>query len=197
MAAESSEFSLEEAQAVGIHIGIDWATAPFTAEDFRAGMTVELEHGARDLSTDVTHDDPLLTGKIALAHLNEFPDYYQRLRQMELAAEAAQRALHLDDSPSGLDQPSVTPITEHDEKRIEDAQRGDDKEKVKWTGIENRQELSQRLRDLADDIERGRLHLGDAATEVPDRLGVKLELEAKEHRREVEFEVEISWSMEA
>jgi hypothetical protein len=46
-------------------------------------MDVELEHGHRDPRTDVTHDDPLTTGKIALAHLNEFPDYYTRLRRME------------------------------------------------------------------------------------------------------------------
>jgi len=51
-------------------------------------MDVELEHGRRDPRTDVTNDDPVVTGKIALAHLNEFPDYYTRLGQME---EEAQR----------------------------------------------------------------------------------------------------------
>lgn len=48
---------------------------------------VELEHGLHDPATDVTHDDPLVTGKIASAHLNEFPDYYTRLEQMEEEAE--------------------------------------------------------------------------------------------------------------
>jgi hypothetical protein len=52
----------------------------------RRGM--ELEHGRRDPATDVTGDDLLLTGKIALAHLNEFPDYYQRLARMEEEARA-------------------------------------------------------------------------------------------------------------
>ena len=47
------------------------------------GIEVELEHGTRDPATDITHDDPLLTGKIALAHLNELPDYYTRLALME------------------------------------------------------------------------------------------------------------------
>ena len=42
-------------------------------------MDVELEHGLHDQLTNVTQDDPLITGKIALAHLNEFPDYYTRL----------------------------------------------------------------------------------------------------------------------
>ena len=51
------------------------------------GMDVELEHGKINELTNVTNDDPLLTGKIALAHLNEFPDYYDRLENMENEAE--------------------------------------------------------------------------------------------------------------
>jgi hypothetical protein len=51
-------------------------------------MDVELEHGTRDPATDVTGSDPVITGKIALAHLNEFPDYYTRLARMEADAEA-------------------------------------------------------------------------------------------------------------
>jgi len=51
------------------------------------GLDVELEHGKRDPITNVTNDDPILTGKIALAHLNEFPDYYKRLKDMEEKAE--------------------------------------------------------------------------------------------------------------
>jgi hypothetical protein len=50
-------------------------------------MDVELEHGSRDPKTDVTGSDPIITGKIALAHLNEFPDYYTRLEAMENEAE--------------------------------------------------------------------------------------------------------------
>jgi Protein of unknown function (DUF5661) len=55
------------------------------------GLDVELEHGLRDPSTDVTGDAPVLTGKIALAHLNEFADYYTRLGKMEREAEEAHR----------------------------------------------------------------------------------------------------------
>jgi hypothetical protein len=40
------------------------------------GMDVELEHGLHDPSANVTDGDSLVTGKIALAHLKEFPDYY-------------------------------------------------------------------------------------------------------------------------
>ena len=50
-------------------------------------MDVELEHGLHDPLTNVTDDDPVVTGKIALAHLNEFPDYYTRLEQMEEQAK--------------------------------------------------------------------------------------------------------------
>jgi hypothetical protein len=57
-------------------------------EEFRRGMDVELEHGTRDVDTNVTNDDPLTTGKIALAHLREFPDYYDRLEEMEKTAES-------------------------------------------------------------------------------------------------------------
>jgi hypothetical protein len=76
-------FSADEARRVGEQIGIDWASAPFDVEQFRIGMDVELEHGLHDLLTNVTDDDPLVTGKIALAHLKEFPDYYTRLERME------------------------------------------------------------------------------------------------------------------
>ena len=82
MSARSS-FTAEEAHRVGEQIGIDWASAPFDVEQFRMGMGVELEHGRQDPLTNVTNDDPVMTGKIALAHLNEFPDYYTRLDRME------------------------------------------------------------------------------------------------------------------
>lgn len=81
------EFSKDEAREIGQQIGIDWATAPFDVEQFRSGLDVELEHGLHDLLTNVTDDDPLVTGKIALAHLLEFPDYYTRLEQLEEQAK--------------------------------------------------------------------------------------------------------------
>lgn len=80
--------STEEAREIGERLGLDWSR--FDVEQFRMGMEVELEHGTADPPTNVTDDDPLVTGKIALAHLNEFPDYYTRLKQMESEAEAAQ-----------------------------------------------------------------------------------------------------------
>lgn len=81
----SKRFTTEEAKRIGDALGIDWSK--FDVEQFRKGLDVELEHGRRDPATNVTNDDPMLTGKIALAHLNEFPDYYTRHAKMEEEAE--------------------------------------------------------------------------------------------------------------
>ena len=78
-------FKAEQAHEIGDKLGIDWSH--FDVEQFRMGLDVELEHGLVSPSTDVTGDDPILTGKIALAHLNEFADYYTRLEKMEREAE--------------------------------------------------------------------------------------------------------------
>ena len=78
-------FTAEEAKKIGEQIGIDWSK--FDVEQYRMGLNVELEHGSQDPITNVTNDDPMTTGKIALAHLNEFPDYYTRLAKMEAEAE--------------------------------------------------------------------------------------------------------------
>ena len=85
--SESPTFSADDARRVGDQIGIDWSSAPFDVEQFRMGMDVELEHGTHDPRTNVTDDDAVTTGKIALAHLNEFPDYYTRLEAMEEQAK--------------------------------------------------------------------------------------------------------------
>ncbi len=83
---EARRTSSEEARRVGDAIGVDWKR--FDLEQFRAGMDVEYEHGSHDPQTDVTGDDPIVTGKIALAHMKEFPDYYERLERMEDQARA-------------------------------------------------------------------------------------------------------------
>jgi hypothetical protein len=79
-------FTADEAATIGDQLGVNWKS--FDVEQFRRGMDVELEHGLQDPETNVTGNDPLLTGKIALAHLKEFPDYYDRLEAMEEKAEA-------------------------------------------------------------------------------------------------------------
>lgn len=76
-------FSKEQACAVADEIGIDFDRTAFDVEQFRRGMEVELEHGRRHPETNVTDDDPILTGKIAWAHLKETPEYYARLEAIE------------------------------------------------------------------------------------------------------------------
>jgi hypothetical protein len=78
-------FTSEEAKQIGEALGIEWSR--FDVEQYRMGLDIELEHGLVDPHTNVTDDDPMVTGKIALAHLNEFSDYYTRLDKMEKEAE--------------------------------------------------------------------------------------------------------------
>ena len=84
--SEKKHFSEEQAREIGEKLGIKWDK--FDVEQFRQGMDVEMEHGTVDPITNVSDDDPVITGKIALAHLNEFPDYYTRLDKMEEEADA-------------------------------------------------------------------------------------------------------------
>ena len=85
-------FTTEQAKEIGRMLGINWSK--FDIEQFRMGMDVELEHGTDNSRTNVTGDDPFITGKIALAHLNEFPDYYTRLEKMEKEASQEKKTLN-------------------------------------------------------------------------------------------------------
>lgn len=82
----SKIFTLEEAKEIGNQIGVSWVKCD--PEQFKKGLEVELEHGKINPATNVTDDDLMVTAKIALAHLNEFPDYYDRLAKMEKEANA-------------------------------------------------------------------------------------------------------------
>jgi len=84
--ASKRTISTEEAERLGATLGVDWTKIP--VEQFRRGLEVELEHGAQDPDTNVTDDDMTVTGKIAWAHLKEFPDYYTRLDKLETEADA-------------------------------------------------------------------------------------------------------------
>lgn len=80
------KFSPEEAKTIGDSIGVRWSEV--NLEEFRVGLSVELEHGSHDPETDVIGDDEQKAGKIAWAHLKELPDYYTRLEKMESEGEA-------------------------------------------------------------------------------------------------------------
>ena len=83
--SDKKVFDVGQAKEIGDKLGITWKD--YDVEQFRMGLDVELEHGTVSSTTNVTNDDSIMTGKIALAHLNEFADYYTRLEQMEDEAE--------------------------------------------------------------------------------------------------------------
>lgn len=92
------KFSLTEALDTAKLLGIDFNEVTFTAEEFLEGMNIELEHGIVDSLTNVTNDDLMITGKIALAHLNELPNYYND----DIGLEAWEQALkHFKGNPKG------------------------------------------------------------------------------------------------
>ncbi len=82
--AAKKVISTDEARRIGDAIGVDWKSVDL--DQFRRGLEVELEHGAHDPQTNVTGDHPILTGKIAWAHLKEIRDYYTRLAKLEAEA---------------------------------------------------------------------------------------------------------------
>ena len=101
-------FTLDQAKAVGKQLGNKWDKFDF--EQFRVGLGVELEHGIVNPTTNVTNDDPLMTGKIALAHLTEFPDYYNRLAKLEEEAKSFWDSKKLQKTISGS---RKCPATKH------------------------------------------------------------------------------------
>lgn len=78
-------FTEDEAETIAESLGVD--LGEFGLEQFRMGLDIELEHGLVDPVTDITHNDPILTGRIVLAHLKRVPDYYTRLQEIETEAE--------------------------------------------------------------------------------------------------------------
>ena len=88
LSRQKSSFTEKEAADIANRLGIDFSKSPFDLNQFRMGVNTELEHGSVSPITDVSGDNPIITGKIALAHLNEFPDYYTRLSKLEAEAKA-------------------------------------------------------------------------------------------------------------
>jgi rubrerythrin len=83
-----TKFTPQEAAQIASALGIDFNKVKFDLNQFTMGVNTELEHGRKYNPTNVTGDDPITTGKIALAHLREFPDYYTRLAKLEQEAKA-------------------------------------------------------------------------------------------------------------
>lgn len=81
------KFTNKHAKQFIKHMNLEMDTELFDITSLKNGMNVELEHGKIDTTTNVTNDDMIMTGKIALAHLREFPDYYDRLEILERKAK--------------------------------------------------------------------------------------------------------------
>ena len=81
-------FTIDEAREIARKLKVDFSKEKFDLNQFTMGLNVELEHGTKFPNTNVTNNDPILTGKIALAHLMEFPDYYTRLKKLENEAKS-------------------------------------------------------------------------------------------------------------
>ena len=69
-------YNIEDAKFVASILGITFDK--YSPEEFLDGINIELEHGTINPKTNVTNDDLLKTAKIALAHLNEYPNYYNK-----------------------------------------------------------------------------------------------------------------------
>lgn len=69
-------FTLKDILTVADKLNIDFTK--FSLSDFITGINIELEHGLIDPNTNVTNNDLIITAKIALAHLNEYPNYYNK-----------------------------------------------------------------------------------------------------------------------
>lgn len=80
-----SPISDARAWEIGEALHVDWSRV--NLDQFRRGLEVEREHGSLHPDLNVTNDDLAITGKLVLAHLRQFPDYYTRLEAMEEAAE--------------------------------------------------------------------------------------------------------------
>jgi len=73
--------STDQAKRVGESLHIDWEQ--FDLEEFRQGLMGNHKPGAIDPETGLTYDSVLLTGKVVLAHMEEFPDYFTRLARLK------------------------------------------------------------------------------------------------------------------
>lgn len=67
-------FNLKDAVAISNKLNIKFDK--FSIKDLLNGINTELEHGTINPDTNITNDDLEMTTKIALAHLNEYPNYY-------------------------------------------------------------------------------------------------------------------------
>jgi hypothetical protein len=78
---------VEEREAKAILAKLRAGGTKIPLDDFRSGLQIELEHGLKFPEANITNNHPLLTGKIVLAHIKEFPEYYKRLEVLEIEGD--------------------------------------------------------------------------------------------------------------
>lgn len=83
--SKSSRVSVEQAKYLADLFGLNLSVLKMS--EWKYGLEIELEHGTENPITNITNDDLILTAKIALAHIMEFPDYYKRLKRLEEQAK--------------------------------------------------------------------------------------------------------------
>ncbi len=165
-------FTTELVREVAVKIGLDFEKAAFTIDDLTKGMEVELEHGSRDPRTNVTGDDPVITAKIAWAHLLEMPDYYQRLEAMEKAAEAGSEPFerqvdHLSRQVAEMMSFMADTQLDHWMARIEDLEL-----KASLARMELQDEAGPMIDDLKGRLDSARAELASAGNKAGDVWGV-------------------------
>lgn len=79
------QISSEEAQRIGESLHLDWDRIDL--EQFRQGLMGEVDQANMDPETGRTYDSILLSGKLVVAHMQEFPDYFTRLEKLKAEAD--------------------------------------------------------------------------------------------------------------
>jgi len=162
-------FTIDQVRDAADAIGLDFEHTAFTIDDLAAGMEVELVHGTRDPRTDITGDDPVLTAKIAWAHLNELSDYYRRLEHLETAADSEQTTFErqVDDLSRQVKELTTFMV---DGQLDQWKSRIDDLELQMALGrMELKEEAGPKIDELKTKLDEARAELtaaGDKATEV-------------------------------
>ena len=79
------QISSDEARRIGEALHLDWDRIDL--EQFRQGLMGEVDQANMDPETGRTYDSVLLSGKLVVAHMQEFPDYFTRLEKLKAEAD--------------------------------------------------------------------------------------------------------------
>lgn len=89
--------SLDQARRVGEAMHLDWEQVDL--EEFRQGLMGDCKEDI-DTETGLAYQDLLRTGKVVLAHMQEFPDYHFRLAKLEAEVDEYRAGISQGISPA-------------------------------------------------------------------------------------------------